>query len=305
MSDIEKTNIRMADLNLLVAFDALFETRNVTRAAERLNLTQPTVSGMLARLRNMFDDQLFLRTSHGILPTPRAETLSTPIRAFLDSAEEILRPEVFDPAVASFTLRVCGSDYLTRSAIEPFVTDIRRQAPGSKASVLPRPAIGLADALARGDFDFSFNITDVALQDMKAMRLFKDRYICVARSSHPYQQAWLTLSELAARPHAFVDPTGNSMRGPIDTRLEALGHTRNVVLAVPDFSALFAALRVDDLLAFVPERLFAGEQGLRRYETEVGDLDLEVLAQWHPRYDGDARHRWLRERLRAVFRGQA
>jgi DNA-binding transcriptional LysR family regulator len=95
MLDIEMTNIRSIDLNLLAVFDALFDERSVARAADRLSLTQPTVSGMLQRLRHMFSDPLFVRTSHGILPTPRAEALDGPIKELLANAQLLVRVEAF------------------------------------------------------------------------------------------------------------------------------------------------------------------------------------------------------------------
>ena len=105
-----KTNIRSVDLNLLAVFDALFDERSVTRAAGRLALTQPPVSGMLARLRHDFGDELFVRTSHGVLPTPRAEELAVPIKALLVDARALFEPAEFDPARETFTVRICGSD---------------------------------------------------------------------------------------------------------------------------------------------------------------------------------------------------
>ena len=99
-------NIRSVDLNLLVVFDALFDERGVTRAAARLAVTQPTVSGLLKRLRRTFADPLFLRTSHGILPTRRAEALAGPIKDLIASAQSLVTPEVFDPATAETTIRI-------------------------------------------------------------------------------------------------------------------------------------------------------------------------------------------------------
>ena len=119
-------NIRSVDLNLLVAFDALFDERSVTRAAERLAVTQPTVSGLLKRLRRTFSDQLFLRTSHGILPTPRAEALAGPVKNLLASAQSLVTPETFDPAVAETTIKICGSDYLQNAVISPLIKAIRK-----------------------------------------------------------------------------------------------------------------------------------------------------------------------------------
>jgi DNA-binding transcriptional LysR family regulator len=104
MDDIVMTNIRNIDMNLLVVFDALFDERSVTRAADRLALTQPTVSGMLQRLRSTFSDQLFVRTSHGILSTPRAEALAGPIKELLANAQSLVTAEAFDPATAEGTI---------------------------------------------------------------------------------------------------------------------------------------------------------------------------------------------------------
>ena len=139
------TNIRNVDLNLLVAFDALFDEHNVTRAADRLALTQPTVSGMLKRLRDVFGDDLFVRTSHGIIPTPRAEAIAVPVKELLANAQILLAPDAFDPARADFTVRLCGSDYLQQTIIRIFTDEILKSAPNARVSVLPRPSGGVVD----------------------------------------------------------------------------------------------------------------------------------------------------------------
>jgi DNA-binding transcriptional LysR family regulator len=124
----------------------LFDERSVTRAAQRLAVTQPTVSGLLKRLRRTFSDQLFLRTSHGILPTPRAETLAGPVKELLANARSLVKPEAFDPATAETTIKICGSDYNQYAVISPLVVAIRKIAPKIKVIVAPRPnANALAD----------------------------------------------------------------------------------------------------------------------------------------------------------------
>src|SRR5262249_41952453 len=137
IADITMTNIRSIDLNLLTVFDALFDARSVTRAAERLSLTQPTVSGMLQRLRYMLSDPLFIRTSHGILPTPRAEALAGPIKGLLANAQLLVLAAAFDPASAEGTIRLCGSDYLQQAVITPLIRELRRRAPKLKVLVAP------------------------------------------------------------------------------------------------------------------------------------------------------------------------
>lgn len=140
MEDIGVANIRSIDMNLLCVFDALFDERSVTRAAGRLSVTQPTVSGMLQRLRIAFSDQLFVRSSHGILPTPRAEALAGPIKDLLANALLLVREEAFDPAAAEGTIKLCGSDYLQHAVITPLITELRQRAPQLKALVSPRPS---------------------------------------------------------------------------------------------------------------------------------------------------------------------
>ena len=150
---MQNFNIRHADLNLLVAFDALYKERSVTRAASRLSLTQPTVSGMLRRLRETFDDDLFVRTSHGIVPTPRAEAIAPRVAELLDDIGLLLAPDAFDPTSSAFTVRVCGSDYLLHTILDTFAETVLRTAPSARVSILPRPAEGVARQLESGEID--------------------------------------------------------------------------------------------------------------------------------------------------------
>ena len=129
-------NIRHVDLNLLVAFDALYDTGNVSRAAERLSLTQPTVSGMLSRLRELFADPLFVRTRHGVLPTPRADALRSPVKALLADVEALVQPETFDPATADVTISISANDYMQLALIVPLVAKLRERAPGIRVAVM-------------------------------------------------------------------------------------------------------------------------------------------------------------------------
>lgn len=183
MEDIGVANIRSIDMNLLCVFDALFDERSVTRAAGRLSVTQPTVSGMLQRLRIAFSDQLFVRSSHGILPTPRAEALAGPIKDLLANALLLVREEAFDPAAAEGTIKLCGSDYLQHAVITPLITELRQRAPQLKALVSPRPASGVADLMARGEIDLCFSLRELADPDLPSRLLYRDRYVCVARES--------------------------------------------------------------------------------------------------------------------------
>jgi DNA-binding transcriptional LysR family regulator len=300
MREIAVANIRDIDLNLLAVFDALFDERSVTRAADRLSLTQPTVSGMLQRLRRTFCDQLFARTSHGILPTPRAEALAGPVKDLLGSVQLLVKAEAFDPADAEGTIRLCGSDYLQLAVITPLTKELRRRAPKLKVLVSPRPASGVADMLARGEIDFCISLRDVADPDLPSAVLYHDKYVCVARKKHPLKARRISLQQLCSFDHLLVDPTGRSSWGPVDNVLAGRGHRRRVAATVPSFHVLFELLFSDNFLAFVPERLLSYRRtGLRVMDTGLAIPPLEVMATWHPRVAGDARHKWLREVLTA------
>ena len=299
-------NIRSVDLNLLVVFDALFDERSVSRAAERLAVTQPTVSGLLKRLRHTFSDQLFLRTSHGILPTPRAEALAGPVKELLADAQSLVTPEAFDPATAETTIKICGSDYLQYAVISPFVAAIRKAAPKIKVIVAPRPdANALADLFARGEMDLCISAREVVLPDLTSRLLYRDRYICVARKNHPLKARRISVKQLCEFDHLLVDPTGVSFSGVVDTILRKSNYRRRVAIAVPTFHLLFDILGRDDFIAFVPEGLLRSRTSdLRFFEINLALPAIEVLASWHPRLNGDAQHKWLRELLVKIARVQ-
>jgi DNA-binding transcriptional LysR family regulator len=303
MSVISMPNIRNVDLNLLVAFDALFDERSVTRAASRLARTQSAVSGMLAKLRRTFSDQLFVRTSHGILPTRRAEALAGPIKDLLASAQSLIAPDAFDPATAEGVIRLCGSDYLQHAAMSPLIREVRRRAPKMRLLVAPRPATGVADLLARGEVDLCLSLRELAIPDLPARLLYRDRYICVARKGHPLRGRRITTKQLCTFDHLIVDPTGRSFVGPVDAALAARGHQRRVASAVPSFPLLLEVLQFGDFFAFVPERLLQKRRSdLKTFQTDLAIPPLEVVANWHPRAAGDAQHKWLRDLLAEVLK---
>ena len=296
-------DIRGIDLNLLVVFDALYDVRSVTHAASRLSLTQPTVSGMLQRLRQTFSDPLFVRTSHGILPTPRAEALAGPVKDLLANARSLIVEQTFDPKSAEATIRLCGSDYLQYSVIGPLIRAMRRVAPRLKVVVVPRPAIGVADMLVRGEVDLYFCARELAIPDFPSRHLFDDRYVCVTRKNHPLKGPRVTIKQLNAYDHVISDPTGRTLSGPIDAALARRGQARRVAVAVPTLHMLFDLLEGDDFVAFMPERVVQVRRAaLKTFETNVATPPIEVLANWHPRVSGDARHKWLRELVVKVAR---
>jgi DNA-binding transcriptional LysR family regulator len=294
-------DIRNIDLNLLVAFDVLYDARNVTRAANRLALTQPTVSGMLSRLRDLFGDPLFVRTQHGVLPTPRADDLAEPIKALLADVEALVTPAGFDPISAEMTISISANDYMQHSLIVPLIRNLRKTAPGIRLAIFPADITGLADKMARGMIDLAATIPEFASPNLPRSLLYTERYVCAARKGHPLIGHKLSLGDFCRFDHLIVSPTGGSFEGPADQALAELGAERRVSVSLPSFHVLLETLRTDDFLALVPERLLYGKMaGLKLFTPPITVPDFDVIATWHHRVDRNPAHRWLRSRLTAV-----
>jgi DNA-binding transcriptional LysR family regulator len=294
-------NIRNIDLNLLVAFNALYDARSVTRAAERLALTQPTVSGMLTRLRDLFGDPLFVRTQHGVLPTPRADSLSGPVKALLADVEALVTPDEFDPGTAEMKISISANDYMQNALIVPFIERLRKQAPGMRLAIMPAYIAGLAEKLARGEVDLAVTIPEFADTGLPRSLLYTERYVCVARRDHPLKGRKLSLEAFCRFDHVMVSPTGGSFSGPTDDALAALGASRRVSISLPSFHVMLETIRTDDFLALVPERVLYGKMaGLKLFEPPVLVPDFDVIACWHRRVDADPGQRWIRGLLEKV-----
>ena len=291
-------NIRKVDINLLVAFDALYDLKHVSRAAERLSLTQPTVSGMLNRLRDIFNDPLFVRTQHGVLPTPMADGLAEDIKTVIAQIENLLKPSDFDPLGSELSVSISANDYLQQALLVPFISALQQKAPGMSVAVLPASPKGLSRELALSSVDVAITIPEFADENLRSALLYTERYVCIARENHPLSRARLSLKQFCSFDHCIVSPTGGSFSGPTDKALETLGYSRRVAVSTPSFHVLLDVVRNGDFLALIPELLVKEQMtGLKLFQCPVVIPDFDVIACWHPRLDADHAHRWIRKLL--------
>lgn len=299
-------DIRRIDLNLLVALNALLEEQSVTRAAKRLALTQPTVSAMLARLRKIFGDPLFVRCQRGILPTPRAVALAPTLKQWLAEAHALVANERFEPATAELTASLSANDYIQSALIVPFIERLRREAPNARLAVRSAQFTNVASMLADGELDLCVATnTEIPSPDLPSRLLYEERYVCVVRSGHPLKaRTAASLEQFCRYPHVMVSPTEGRFVGPTDRALARVGRKRRVVLSAPGFLILPEILKTDDLIAVVPERLLRGRMaGLRTFAPPVTIPGFSVLLLWHQRLHKDPAHRWVRELLAATAHG--
>jgi LysR family nod box-dependent transcriptional activator len=292
------------DLNLLVALDALLSERSVTRAGERLSLSQPAASHALSRLRVLFDDELLVRSGRAMTPTRFAESLREPVRAVLAQIEQTLvaRP-AFDPAVDARAFRLFANDYVTIVLLAPLLRALADEAPGVRLEVVSGftslPSLlhddGLDLVIAAGDF------ADAA--ELPVTTLFEDRFVVAAGDGLAGELgARLTARQLAELPYLVYRQGGAQSRA--DLQLDALGVARNPVVTVESFALVPHLLRGTRMVTMLQERL-VGALGLRAdgLLTARPPVRLAPIVErmyWHPRSAQDPAHRWLRGRLVAL-----
>jgi DNA-binding transcriptional LysR family regulator len=292
-------DIKRIDLNLLVVLDALLDERNVTRAAVRLGYTQPTVSAMLRRLRDLFADPLFIRAQRGLIATPYAEALAEPLKRLLADSRRLVAPNVFEPESATVKFTVSTNDYMQRTLLVPFIEVLRTEAREIQLAIAQPIIEGLSDALARGRIDMAITVPEFATPDLKSRLLYRERYVVAVRSKHPLaRRAKMTVRELCGFDHILVSPTNASFVGPADRALAKLKQRRVVRYSVPSFLLVPDLLQVDDLVAVVPSRLISAQQ--KRLVVLAPPIEIprfDVIAVWHPRVHDESAHKWLRTRL--------
>lgn len=291
-------DIKSLDLNLLKALDALLDEGSVTRAATRLGLTQPAVSGMLTRLRDSFDDPLFVRGQRGIVPTPRAQELAQPLREVLAEIQALLQPASFDPASADYTLTLAATDYALQTVVVPFVAELSRRAPGIRVAVRPVDNDQAQSLMARGQLDLALLTPDTTAPDLHMRPLFQESYACALRAGHPACAAGaLTLDRFCDLGHALVSYSGERFWGVTDEALARIGRSRRVALSVTSFLVLIEILRTTDLITVAPSRLMARAAGLTLMAPPVDIPGFTKVAAWHDRTHRDPGQRWVRALL--------
>lgn len=298
MSTIHGMHVGELDLNLLHVFAAVHATRSVSRAAERLNLSQPAVSHALARLRAALHDPLFTRAGGGVRPTPRAERLAVQVGAALQLLDGALaEADRFEAAQSQRRFVVHMSDIGADEFLPLLMADLGRRAPGVRVQALQLAPEAIGPALEQGRLDLAFGYLP-ALRGTESAPLLQERYVVLLRRGHPLATALKDRAALNRLDYVLVASHAEPARA-----LALLGLEPRIRLTLPHFTVAAAILATTDLAAIMPLRpalRFAALHGLQVVEPDLGLPPFTVAMHWTWRQAHDAGHRWLRERALAM-----
>ncbi|MCD4498593.1 LysR family transcriptional regulator [Chromobacterium vaccinii] len=294
---------RRLDLNLLQTLEALLEERNVTRAAERLHLSQPAVSAQLARLRDLFGDPLLLPAQRGMRPTAKAEQLLAPLQASLRQVREtMMTHQDFDPAAAGMTLQLACTDYAQAVAAIPLVKRLREAAPGIRVAVRSLETARLQRQMESGEVDLALISQGSAPPGLLTQAMFEDRYALISRPDHPAWRQGVTLARYLEQEHVVVSLGSGDFGTAVDVALAERGLARRVALSVASFLLVPEIVSQTDFVALMPERLVsAARVPLDVHPCPFPVRGFDVAMAWHPRNHGHPGQRWIRAMFAALM----
>lgn len=291
------------DLNLLPIFLTLIEERSVTRAAERLGMTQPALSNALIRLRETLHDPLFIRERYGMRPTPKAEALAPVIAEALASLDEVVRNQQdFDPAKAQQLITIAPNSYVEFVLIPPLVERLRVEAPGIRLRLTPYGTDIAETGVISGDTALVLGRVVDPPNSLVVKHLMDEGLACVVRADHPLVGEQLSREQYAQLKHVNVVPPGR-LRVGLFSALEREGLRRDVAVSVTHFMAVPELVAVTDYCATLPRlicRRLAGDSRLKVIPPPVDLGTFPVEMAWHRRYRRDPAHRWLRTLIAEV-----
>lgn len=294
------------DMNLLVTLDALLAEGSVAGAAQRLNLSSPAMSRQLSRIRHLLGDPVLVRAGRGLVPTPRAEGLRDRLRGLVAEAEALVRgDDEVDLARLERTFVIRANDGFVGTFGASLASHAAREAPHVRLRFAHQDQEDV-EALREARIDADVGVISAMGPEIRLQALFHDRFIGVVRPDHTLATD-LTAERFASFPHVSVSRRGR-FAGPIDEALAVVGLARPVTMAVANFADALAIVRTSNHVAAVPARLTEpARAGLHSFELPVKTDALAVSLAWHPRFDADPVHRWLRGMVReacAAERGE-
>ncbi|WP_191602592.1 LysR family transcriptional regulator [Marinomonas algicola] len=301
---MQEIKLSEVDLNLLYILQVLIEELNVTKAAQRLNVSQPAVSRSLSRLREVFGDPLFVRTSHGLSLTSRTESLAPFLTDILKGLENLIQPPEFTPLTSSRRFSLSTTDFGVLTVLPKILDSFRQSA--------PHAVLEVKNWNEETSFELDSNEIDVAVavlskeppNSVRSVKLDTDKMVCIARANHDQLEGKLTLESYVNLHHAQV-VLGKRELAAVDRILAKMGHQRHIAVQLPNFVPAVRVVESSDLLLTVP-KLFASDiislnSNLAVYDLPFETKEFDYSMIWHERYEFDPGHQWLRGIIQQAF----
>nr|WP_179998585.1 LysR family transcriptional regulator [Acinetobacter sp. YH12239] len=294
----------MIDLSLIKVFIIIYQTQNISHAAERLNLSQPSVTYNLNRLRKMLNDQLFVRDKFGVKPTKLAQSLYpsfyeaiVKIDMAIDSAKH------FDPLTSSKVFRLGISDLGEICLLPSLIEYLEQHAPHIKLEIEEIHSEKVEEWLVEGFLDVAvFNSSHTIMPNIESRNLFEERYVCIAKKEHPRIQHKLSMEDYLSEKHVAIKSSTGHIE--IDQRLKELGHSRQIMLEVPHFSVLQNVVKHSELLVTLPSRaakVYQQHTDIQIFELPFEVRPFNVSVNWYNHKDDLDARKWFCKILKNIF----
>lgn len=304
MSDLSTSQLRRLDLTLLLVFLGLVRHRKAADVAVELGLTQSAISQAVKRLRDIFQDELFLRRPHGMEPTATALALEDPVRRAVEALRGALgAARAFDPMEAEGVVRIAALDAEQAVLIPPLAARLRQAAPGLRLSVLPLGRADAVEALTEGRTDLALGFIWDLPDTIVGEQLYEESFLVTGLPQALPDVPSIDLDAYCAADHVLISPAGD-LRGVVDDRLAAMGRNRTITLGLPAFLPALAAVASSGALLTLPARLaerLAPGFGLVTATPPLEVRRFPVSVFWHRRNSADPRTAWLRGQLQLAL----
>lgn len=299
---MHETNIKNLDLNLLVALNALLEEKNVTRAALRINLSQPATSRALARLRDMFQDPLLVKGTRGMVLTARANELHQPLQHILSDITAIISPPSIDPATMQGEVVIATRDYELATILPKVISRVTDESPNLKLRIIPLIGDDLS-SLESPNVDFVLAATDSKAATLHRYIVYKESFVCLVSKDNPIIQKGMNLETYTAAKHCLVTISGFGL-GVVDTLLAQKNLKRNIVVRIPHFLAVGHIIAESDLMVTLPRRLgelLSQQNRIVLINPPLKIPQFPIYLYWHTRNQNNPVHQWIKKVIQTSY----
>jgi DNA-binding transcriptional LysR family regulator len=299
--------MRPQELNLLMVFDAIMTERSITRASERLSMTQPAVSNAVSRMRASWKDELFVKDGRNIQPTVYAQNLWNQIKQPLAQLNDAVDPNIFDPTTSTRTFRVAVADIIVDAAWVPLREIIKREAPGVNIHAIPYTFVNAEEVLKDAKVDIVIGAADAVPSSIHTEFLLSPHFVCVMAPDHPLNKGPLSVEAFANAEHLFISLSGD-INNDTDKKLAEYGLSRRIALTVNHFSAVPPIVAGSDLLCIAPSSAVINaiiDGTLAGAKPPIDIAAPRVSLLWHKRQNRDSGLAWLRGHLKQIITDEA